>query len=351
MRVLILGGTGFIGRHVVRALAGHDVWVLHRGRTGGALTGARHLQGDRDQLAVRRGELSRLQPDVTLDMIPRNGDDAQQVIDGLRGCTGRLVAISSVSVYRSFGVLLGTEPDEVDNRPCDEDAPLRRRLFPYRGAQPRAPEDPRRWLDDYDKIPAERAYLGAEPGRAAVVRLPMVFGPEDPDRRLAGYLRRMLDGRPVLLHERAAAWRNSRSFVANVGHAIARVVLEGEPGCIYNVAEPEDLDEAAWIEAIGRQIAWRSRVRIVPHAWSWRARPALDELPRGADFSQHLRLDASRIRRALGHVDPVELQEGLHRTVTGALASVPGAVDYREDDRLLEALGRNQPPPWDTRVP
>src|SRR5450631_274211 len=59
MRILIIGGTAFVGRHIARAAvdAGHEVTLFHRGQTGAAfLPQATHLTGDRDEsLAALRG--------------------------------------------------------------------------------------------------------------------------------------------------------------------------------------------------------------------------------------------------------------------------------------------------------
>ena len=249
------------------------------------------------------------------------------------------------SVYGSFGVLTGVDAGPIDNSPRREDAPLRQRLFPYRGATPRPAEDPLQRLDDYDKIPVESAYLGPKGLPTSVLRLPMVYGPGDPDARLAPYLRRILDGRPaVVLHQAGAAWRNARSFVTNVAHAVAQVVQHGRPGRIYNVAEPSDLSEADWVRAIGRELNWKGTVLELPLNWDARARPPIHELPPNADFAQHLRMDSSRIRRELGYDEPVGPAEALQRCITNGVLRPSGAQDYRLDDLWLAAMERGLPP-------
>jgi nucleoside-diphosphate-sugar epimerase len=94
MRILIVGGTRFIGRHLTEAAlaGGHDVTLLHRGRTGGDLyPEATHLLADRD------GDLSVLAGgtwDATVDVsgyFPRQVDDLADAIDIPECCSARPV--------------------------------------------------------------------------------------------------------------------------------------------------------------------------------------------------------------------------------------------------------------------
>ena len=73
MRVLVLGGTGFIGPHVIRRLVaeGHEVSVFHRGHTTSDLPDAvGQARGEYRDLPSHAIEFRRLAPDVVLD-IPR----------------------------------------------------------------------------------------------------------------------------------------------------------------------------------------------------------------------------------------------------------------------------------------
>ncbi|MGZ8785283.1 MAG: NAD-dependent epimerase/dehydratase family protein, partial [Acidimicrobiia bacterium] len=78
-RVLVIGGTRFIGLHTVRALvnAGCDVAVFHRGTTEPTdLPHVQHIHGDRRDLLSFAGDFERFAPDVVLDMVPLDRADA-----------------------------------------------------------------------------------------------------------------------------------------------------------------------------------------------------------------------------------------------------------------------------------
>lgn len=80
MRVLVIGGTNFMGPYVVRRLVerGHEVAVFHRGRTEAELPeGVEELRGNRRRLEEHAEELRRTRPDVVLDMVPMNESDAR----------------------------------------------------------------------------------------------------------------------------------------------------------------------------------------------------------------------------------------------------------------------------------
>jgi nucleoside-diphosphate-sugar epimerase len=335
MRILVIGGTRFMGPHVVRQLhqRGHELILFHRGQTDPALPPeVRRITGDRRRLQEYAEVLRHLEPDVILDMICMVESDAQAVIDLFSGRAGRLVVASSADVYRNFGGLIGTESGEPIPAPMNEEAPLRTRLYPYRGEQARGPDDPMQWRDDYDKIPIERLVLenAALPG--TILRLPMVWGPGDGQRRLLPYLKRMDDGRPaILLGTQQSQWRTSRGYVENVAAAIALAVLDPRAqGRLYNVADEPVLTEAEWVRAIGVAAGWSGEIAILP-----------DELlPTGADYRYHLALETSRIRNELGYREPVGLAEGLARTIAWDRQNPPGqmdpaAFDYAKEEALL----------------
>ncbi|HMA44998.1 MAG TPA: NAD-dependent epimerase/dehydratase family protein, partial [Gemmatimonadales bacterium] len=102
-RVLVLGGTGFIGRFVVARLygAGHEIVVFRRGTPAELPRGVRQLSGDRRHLAAHAAELRGVAPEVVIDMIASSGASARDLVDVFRGVARRSVVVSSMDVYRA----------------------------------------------------------------------------------------------------------------------------------------------------------------------------------------------------------------------------------------------------------
>lgn len=327
MRVLIIGGTRFVGPHVVRQLAarGHKIAIFHRGATETELPArVHHVHGDFASFSEHLDELKRLNPEVVLDMAPLREEDAARV-KAFAGVARRVVVVSSQDVYRAFGRLWRTEPGHPDAVPLTEDSPLREKLSDA-GL-------------DYNKTAIERAVINDPNLPATIMRLPATHGPGDYQHRLFSYIKRMDDGRPAILLDGAyAAWRWSRGYVEDVAHAIALAVTdERAAGRIYNVAYSETLSEADWVGAIGRVSGWQGEVVALPgHRLPASLRRDM------FDFSQQYEVDSSRIRRELGYAEVVPFDEALRRTIAWEQTNPPEEIspenfDYAAEDAMLSA--------------
>ena len=180
MRILMIGGTRFIGRHVVEAAlaAGHDVTIFHRGRTGRDLfADVEHRLGDRD------GDLSALADgewDATVDTcayVPRQVHELADVL-GNRG--GHHLLVSSVSAYAS-----PTGPGLTEDMPLAElDDPTVEEVTneTYGGL----------------KALCERAAVDRYGPRTLLVRPTYVVGPDDYSWRFPWWVARMARGGEVL---------------------------------------------------------------------------------------------------------------------------------------------------------
>lgn len=336
MRVLVIGGTNFIGPYVVTVLNrhGHEVTVYHRGLHESELPPeVRHIHSPRAAVPVFHfpSSLSDPPPDVVLHMFPVGEDDARAAVARFVGVARRIVAISSGDVYRAYGRLLGTEPGTPEPVPIGEDAPLRETLFPYRHTA----AGPAEWTYHYEKILVERAVLDGRLS-ATVLRLPAVYGPGDPYRRLRPYIKRMDDRRPAILLEAAQAeWRWTHGYVEDVAQAIALAVAdERAAGKVYNLGEAVVPTMADRVRRIGEVAGWSGDVvsltaeRLPPH------------LRTPYQPQQDLVVDTRKVRTELGFGEPLSSDEGLRRTIAWERANPPdtgdpGPVEYAAEDAAL----------------
>jgi nucleoside-diphosphate-sugar epimerase len=350
MRVLVIGGTGFIGPHVVDCLAerGHEVAVLSRGgpqQHTDASPGAvpqgdvRHIAGDRRQLRHVAPALRAFSPDVVIDLILSSGSQAQVLVDVFRGFTNRLVAASSMDVYRACGVLHRLEDGPLQPLPLTETSALRTKLQTYPDAQLAMLKGVFGWADDeYDKIPVEQAVLAVNDLPATVLRLPMVYGPRDKLHRFFPVLKRIVDRRPAILFaESTARWRGTKAYVGNVAEAIAlAAVSDRAAGRTFNVGEEQTISELDWARRVATMCEWAGELRVVPDA---EAPPHLR--PRG-NYEQHWVADSSTIRTELGFREPIPSDEALARTIAWQRANPPAQIDASQFDYAAEddCIGR-----------
>lgn len=299
------------------------------------------MQGDRNQLAACRTAIEQFSPDVVVDLILSSGEQARQLMEEASHWTGRVVAVSSMDVYRAWGVLHGSEPGDMEPLPLTEESPVRtvRQIYPAETLS--MLRSTFTWLNDrYDKIAVEEAVMGHAEVAGTVVRLPMVYGPGDRLHRFFPLLKRIADGRRAIpMADDLAAWRGPRSYVENVAHAIALAATNGRAaGRIYNVCEESCLSELEWQRRIAAGAGWEGRFVILP-----RERMPSHLLQPG-NAAQHIVASSARIRAELGFREPVNLDEGIRRTIAWEQQNPPAsmmakAFDYEAEDEALQHEG------------
>jgi nucleoside-diphosphate-sugar epimerase len=325
VKALVIGGSGFIGPFVVEQLVarGHEVVVFHRGNRQPRLPPAvRRLLGDRRKLLDHQEELRACVPNVVIDLILSSGRQAQELVQTFRGAAGRVVALSSMDVYRACGVLHGSEPGPLEPLPLMESSALRTTRQTYPPDQIRRLQQVFGWLDDeYDKIAVERAVLDERELEGRVLRLPMVYGPGDPLHRFRGLLQQMDSGaREIPFEETVARWRSPRGYVENVAAAIVLAAeAEHTPSRIYNVGETEAFSELEWARQIAAVAGWPGEFVVLPAA------RAPDHLRMPGNLEQHWVVDTTRSRRELGVHEPVGREEAIRRTILWERAVAAGS--------------------------
>ena len=241
MKLLVLGGTVFLGRHVVEAAlaSGHDVTIFTRGRHNPDLfPEVERLRGDRET-----GDLDALRGrrfDAIVDTsayVPRIARESAEL---LAGAAGHYTFVSSVSVYASFrepgydeSAPVGTLADETVEEVTDETyGPL--------------------------KALCERAVEQAFAGPSAHVRAGLFVGPHDPTNRFTYWVTRLADGGDVL----APDPRDQPVQLVDVRDLAGWIVRlgEGAVGGTFNAtgpAEPTTLERV--LEEIRHAVARDAR--------------------------------------------------------------------------------------------
>ena len=233
-RVLVIGGTLFIGRALVRRLLarGDEITILHRGQGtpfGGSVA---EIHCDRNDTSGIRQKLSGERFDFVYDNVYdwERGTTAEQVLASAEACAkglSRYVYMSSVAAYG-------------EGLDCDEDSSLA------------APDHPEPYVRN--KAESERALLGLHRGSgfpAVTLRPPFIYGPENPFYREAFFWDRLLAGRPIIVPGDGS---RLMQFV-HVDDLACAAILAAEsdeaPGRSYNVAH----DHAVTQEEVVRAMA------------------------------------------------------------------------------------------------
>jgi UDP-glucose 4-epimerase len=333
LRVVVLGGTRFIGRRIVDELVagGHSPLVVHRGQTEPAgLADAAHLHVDRRELASVSEELSAFRADAVLDCMGFSGADAETVLAALPAGVARLVVLSSMDTYRAYaGLHAGVASDEV---PVDETSPVRGedQRYPYRGQIAN--------MDDYEKLDVESRWL-ARGGVA--LRLPMTYGEHDGQRREEFILRRVRAGRTRIPIGAGNALL-THGYVGDVARGVRLVLEAGDAdvaGEVFNFGETRTPTVALRARNILEAAGASDRVELV--------RVPDDALPPDLGLTgaiqQHLLVDSAKARRVLGW-QPDDPTDTLRCSVEWHLANAPDAeeaVAFAGDDAALQQA----PPP------
>jgi nucleoside-diphosphate-sugar epimerase len=243
MKVLVIGGSGYIGSHTVEELSrrGHEVCVFARGVTPHRLP--RHvtiIRGDRrtqaDLHALRSHRF-----DAAIDINAYTREETQAVINTLDGYVSRFVHLSSLAVcQRTSGI------------PIQESDPL--------------VTDPEAGYA-YDKAECERALRWAHTKNRfpfVCLRPTAVIGPEDRLSRENYFLKRILAGDPVIIPDSGAPpiWAiYVRDLAAVMVNALTAAGAEGRT---YNLSQPDLVSVNDHVENIARVAGTQAIVAHIP---------------------------------------------------------------------------------------
>ncbi|MFG2964922.1 MULTISPECIES: NAD-dependent epimerase/dehydratase family protein [unclassified Streptomyces] len=240
MRILVIGGTWFLGKSIAEAALakGWSVTTFNRGRSGRDIEGVEVVHGDRTD----RDDLNRLALQGPWDAVidtsssdfpPR---DVLLTTTTLRTAARRWVHISTVSVYQGWPHQPLTDKSPLLDCPPDADA-----TYGYTG------EDGSPTVYGFQKAGGERAVAEAFGDAAAFLRPGVILGPGEYVGRLPWWLERAKRGGPIVAPA-PAEQRIQPVDVRDVADFALAMAESSESGG-YNVTHPDGISFRAFLEA------------------------------------------------------------------------------------------------------
>jgi nucleoside-diphosphate-sugar epimerase len=297
MKLLMIGGTQFIGRAVVdRVLdSGHMVAVYHRGKTEPEdMPDIPHIHGDNADIAKHLDVIKAFGPDAVIDTTQFDTPRTQAVVDALTGVIDRYVIVSSMDVYLSYGRLHRTEPGPHLEMPITEESELR--TLPGFGH-----------TEEIDNLHIERVALGQNELAVTVARLPAVFGPRDLQRRIGNLVEKLEQSGDVLkLHPINANFTWTWGYVDNIADMLIECALDRRPGNrIYNLGYLDAISVEQRFELVASALNWKGQIVVTEDG---------TDVPK-EDQSQDLDSASSKFRHDFNYTDRIPMHEAFALTV------------------------------------
>jgi 2'-hydroxyisoflavone reductase len=245
VKVLVIGGTQFIGRHVVEKLlaANHEVTLFNRGKTGPTVfPDVPLILADRTS-----NELPNLKPlrqnwDAVIDLCAYYPLDVSRLLSILNGHTGRYTLCSSVSAYEA-SKMLGPTPV------MDESSPLRE-------CSPEEATDTTMATYGERKAECERVAMrqSADGVPSIVIRPGLVYGAHDHTDRFAYWIWRTAQEKPFILPDDGLSI-TARTYVPDLASAFVACLNSNLAlGKAYNIAETHPLNFRDTLGQIGTHL-------------------------------------------------------------------------------------------------
>jgi 2'-hydroxyisoflavone reductase len=326
MRVLILGGTQFLGRHIVETLllAGHAVSVLNRGVSPDALPAqVERLRGDRDEGPPGLQALMGQTWDVCVDVSGYTPRRVRASAEALFANVKRYIFISAVSVY-------GDPQDR-----------------PVRETHPRLPPAGEHVIEVNGKtygalkVACENVVQQVYGDRATCLRPQVIVGPHDPSGRYTYWVERAERGGEMLApgdgsdHLQVIDARDLARFVATV--------IEYDLAGAFNLVGPR-FTWARFITMLGPQnIVWVDVPTLLAAELSFNELPLFR--PERAERSGLMDVSSARAQAAgLTLTEPeVTLRDVRESVRGGERAAAPSALSVqREAELIAVALRRTR---------
>ncbi|MEM9118332.1 MAG: NAD-dependent epimerase/dehydratase family protein [Cyanobacteria bacterium P01_F01_bin.56] len=310
MRVLIMGGTRFIGVYLTKLLVsqGHDVVLFNRGNKPAPVESVKTIQGDRKDAAQLKDALSSETFDAIFDNNGRELSDTQPLIELFGDNLQHFVYVSSAGVYLKSDEMPHVEGDTVD--------PNSRHKGKF----------------------ATEAYLAAQKVPFTSVRPVYIYGPQNYNDVEAWFFDRIVRDRPLPIPGSGMAL-TQMGHVADLAAAMAAVLGNSQAlGQIYNISGDKAVSfdglARACAMAAGKDPASLQLVHYEPKAFDFGKKKAFPMRV------QHFFTDIQKAQAELGWGPKFDLVSGLkdsfeHDFIPSGRDQVD--ADFSLDEQILAA--------------
>jgi len=311
MRILIMGGTRFIGVYLTKILVeqGHEVVLFNRGNRPAPVEGVKQIKGDRTDLATLKEKLAKEQFDAIFDNNGRELSDTQPLVEIFKDRVQHFVYMSSAGVYLKSDQLPHIEGDPVD--------PKSR----HKGKH------------------ETEAYLAAQGIPFTAIRPTYIYGPQNYNDLEAWFFDRIVRDRPIPIPDNGL-------HITQFGHckdlasAMAAVLgNEAAVGQIYNVSGDRyvtfDGLARTCAEAAGKSVDTVQLVHYHPKQFDFGKRKAFPMRV------QHFFADVHKAMTQLNWHPEFDLLSGLKDSFQNDYLTSSrdtAEVDFSMDDEILKAV-------------
>jgi len=333
MKVLVIGGTKFIGKSIVdySLKAGHEVVLFNRGET----PSSRDLvliKGDIENIIDQKNEILQHNFDIVVHCIAYTEKHAEDIRGILKYNKTKLIILSSCDSYETFQGL-NRQVDKAE-LPINEDSPLSSMKYYWRDSTVKGSR-----ANKYDKNLLTDILMDGYSNKEfnlIVFKLPLVFGPGDyqyPGRHGA-LIQRILDKKEdLILSDREQCQVYTYGYIDNIGAAIVfsfnKEICNGK---IYNLGDDKSRTRRKWAEMYAACANWSFNYHIIPEELIRKDKSFRNAPP------QHLLINSSLYARETGFKNPIITEDAIRRTFEYAkkhpdiLGERP---KYDEEEKLL----------------
>lgn len=328
MKILIVGGTRFLGKNIVRILARHqhDVTSINIDKDA-----ASHLPAGVESLFVNRKDhdqvrsvLSGRKFDAVLDIVsaPTVPEDVEVIVEAVGGPLKHYVFCSSSSVYRKTGIYPITEDTAIKRGPEDG-------AIPY----------------TQDKIACEQYLMKrfTEDGLpVTIIRPKHIYGPENYSYREGFHFDRLTRGRPMLIPGDGSLLTQF-GYVEDIADAF-RLAIEQEAsiGQAYTITGAEMMTLDAYVDLLGSVTGVSpEKVYFSPRLLARFDRPGMYFGESESIHEGHACFSIEKARAQLGYAPQYSLEAGMKASFswyqeTGGNTYRMRVLDFSFEDQLIE---------------